>query len=210
MLPNDPFPPSEFDSWAATYDQSTREFTTFPFDGYQRLLETIVQRANPQPEQSILDLGTGTANLALLFAQKGCRLTCTDFSEAMLAQARAKLPAAEWVLHDLRQDFPPQLQRRFNHIVSAYVFHHFELDQKIRLCVELVQNHLAPGGSLLIGDLSFPSLAAKELFKQRIPDWEEEFYWFADESIDGLQKAGLTVNYLQVSPCAGLYQLQAG
>jgi len=211
----DPFPPSEFDAWAETYDQSTRDYSIFPFDGYDQVLQTIVSRANPQPRQAVLDLGAGTANLALLFAEKGCQLTCTDFSEAMLAKAREKLPDAKFVLHDLRTlvepvETPQEITQRFDQIVSAYVFHHFELEQKIRICVDLVQNRLIPGGSLIIGDLSFPSFAAKESFKQRIPDWEEEFYWFADEALAGLEKAGLTAAYLQVSPCAGVYHLRAG
>ncbi len=206
---NDPFPPSEFDAWAETYDQSTQDYSIFPFDGYDRVLQAIVSRANPQPGQTVLDLGAGTANLALLFAQKGCQLTCTDFSEAMLTKARTKLPGAQFFLHDLRQDFPKEITQRFDQIVSAYVFHHFELEQKIQICAKLIQNHLVPGGSLLIGDLSFPSFAAKENFKQQIPDWEEEFYWFADEALAGLEKAGLTVAYLQVSSCAGLYHLRA-
>jgi putative AdoMet-dependent methyltransferase len=201
MLPNDPFPPSDFDGWAESYDQSTREYTDFPFDGYQRVLAAIVSRANPRP---------GTANLALLFARQGCELTCTDFSEAMLAKARAKLPGARFVTHDLRQAWPAELNHRFDCIVSAYVFHHFELEKKVSLCKELVTHRLAPGGGLVIGDLSFPSFAAKETFRQHIPDWEEEFYWFADESLAGLQEAGLSVDYLQVSPCAGVYHLRAG
>lgn len=209
-LPPDLFPASDFDEWADTYDQSLREHTDFPFAGYDQVLQTILSRANPQPGQTILDLGTGTGNLALLFAQKGCRLTCTDFSEAMLAKARQKLPGASFFLHDLRQPLPSELHQPFDHIISAYVFHHFDLGQKIRLCADLVRNHLAPGGSLLIGDISFPSQAAQEAFRQGIPDWEDEFYWLADESLEGLKKANLTADYLQVSPCAGVYVLQSG
>lgn len=209
-LPHDPFPASDFDDWAETYDQSLLEHADFPFDGYDRVLETILLRANPQPEQSVLDLGTGTGNLTLLFAEKGCRLTCADFSEAMLAKAREKLPGAAFYLHDLREDLPQELTQRFDHIVSTYVFHHFDLDQKIRICANLVRSHLAPGGSLLIGDISFPSQAAQDIFRQGIPDWEDEFYWLADQSLAGLEKAGLTADYLQVSSCAGVYVLRAG
>ncbi len=209
-LPNDPFPASDFDDWAETYDQSLLEHADFPFDGYNQVLETILLRANPQPGQTILDLGTGTGNLALRFAEKGCRLTCTDFSEAMLAKARQKLPGAAFYLHDLREDLPKELTQRFDHIVSAYVFHHFELDPKIRICANLVHGRLAPGGSLLIGDISFPNQAAQDIFRQGISDWEDEFYWLADQTLAGLEKAGLTADYLQVSPCAGVYVLRAG
>jgi putative AdoMet-dependent methyltransferase len=207
-LPNDPFPSSDFDAWAETYDQSIREYSDFPFAGYDKVLETIVSLSVPRQGMSILDLGTGTANLAMLFAPKGCDLWCTDFSPLMLAKAREKLPQAHFVLHDLRGAWPIDLERRFDAIVSAYVFHHFELEHKVRICRELIHERLAPGGTLVIGDISFPSFAAKEIYKQNILDWEEEFYWLADEAVAGLQKAGFAVSYTQVSACAGVYQIQ--
>lgn len=207
MLPNDPFPPSDFDAWAETYDQSTREYPEFPFAGYDQVLKTIIKLTHPQPGQSILDLGTGTANLAVLFDQLGCELWCTDFSPLMLERARQKLPQAHFALHDLRAAWPLEFDRRFDGIVSAYVFHHFELEKKVSLCREIVSQRLAPGGRLVIGDLSFPSLKAKEAYSRNIPDWEEECYWLADESIVALQKAGLQVEYRQISGCAGVYQI---
>jgi len=208
MLPNDPFPPSEFDEWAESYDHSILGLTSFPFDGYERVLQTIVELTQSQPGQSILDLGTGTANLAVLFDQQGCELWCTDFAPLMLEKARQKLPQAHFAIHDLRAAWPSEFNRRFDGIVSAYVFHHFELEKKVSLCCELVSQRLVPGGRLVIGDLSFPSLAAKETFSRNIPDWEEEFYWLADEALAALRKAGLKVAYTQVSACAGVYQIQ--
>ncbi len=211
MLSNDPFPPSDFDAWAENYDQSTREYPDFPFAGYDQVLQAILELTQPQPGQSILDLGTGTANLAVLFDQLGCELWCTDFAPLMLEKARQKLPEAHFALHDLRAEWPSapsEFDRRFDGIVSAYVFHHFELEKKVSLCRELVNQRLAPGGRLVIGDLSFPSLAAKEAFSHNIPDWEEECYWLADESIAALRNAGLQVEYRQISGCAGVYRIQ--
>jgi putative AdoMet-dependent methyltransferase len=208
MLPDDPFPPSDFDAWAETYDQSIREYSVFPFAGYEKVLDTVVSQAAPRPGISVLDLGTGTANLALRFDQLGCELTCTDFSKLMLEKARAKLPKAHFVLHDLRAEWPKELDRRFDRIVSAYVFHHFELEQKARLCRELTTRHLLPSGKLVIADLSFPSQATLDIFKQTIANWEDEFYWLADEAQVAFAKVGLGVEYLQVSPCAGVYIMQ--
>ena len=126
----------------------------------------------------------------------------------MLEKARQKLPQAHFALHDLRTDWPPEFDLRFDGIVSAYVFHHFELEKKVSLCRELVSQRLVRGGRLVIGDLSFPSLAAKETFSRKIPDWEEECYWLADESVVALQKADLKVAYRQISACAGVYHIQ--
>jgi putative AdoMet-dependent methyltransferase len=208
MPTNDPFPPSEFDAWADSYDTSTREAAIFPFDGYERVLDTVIRRCAVRPGLSVLDLGSGTGNLAILFDQLGCDLWCTDFSKAMLEKARTKLPNAHFALHDLRTDWPAEFDRRFDRIVSAYVFHHFELEKKVSLCKMLAAQRLLPDGKLVIADLSFPTRIAMEDFKQKIDDWEDEFYWLADESLVALQKVGLAVVYSQISSCAGVYTVQ--
>jgi putative AdoMet-dependent methyltransferase len=170
------------------------------------MLETAVRLAAPGPGMSVLDLGTGTANLALLLARQGCELWCTDFSEAMLAKAQEKLPQAHFVLHDLRETLPGGLDRRFDRIVSAYVFHHFELGKKTELCRDLAAAHLAQGGKLIIADLSFRDQEAMNRFARSIGDlWEQEPYWLADQAMSALRAAGLRPKYEQVSACAGVY-----
>jgi putative AdoMet-dependent methyltransferase len=206
MTLQDQFPASEFDSWAKNYDQSVQEDTNFPFVGYHRVLQEIVNLSGVSSGQAVLDLGTGTGNLALLFAEKGCRLTCTDFSEAMLARAQEKLPEAEQYLHDLRVPLP-FVNRRFDAVVSAYVFHHFPLTQKVEICQRLVQEALTPGGKLVIGDISFQSYQDMEAFKMTVSDWDDEYYWLADETLTSLQKVRLNARYTQFSPCAGVYEI---
>ncbi len=205
----DPFPHSEFDPWAETYDKDVATWTQFPFDGYEMVLDTVLRRAEVQPGMSVLDIGTGTANLAMRFAELGCELWCTDFSKPMLAKARGKLPDAHFITHDFRGDWPAELEgQRFDRIVSTYVFHHVELDQKVCICQELVIQRLNPNGKLVIADLSFPTYSYKEEFKTQVDDWDEEPYWYMDESIPALEKAGLKVEYIQVSACAGVYTIQ--
>jgi putative AdoMet-dependent methyltransferase len=142
-----------------------------------------------------------------MFNALGCDLWCTDFAPLMIDQAKIKLPRARFFLHDLREPLPAELNRRFDVIVSAYVFHHFELDHKVNICRDLIDQHLNPSGRLIIADLSFPTFADKEKFKLTIRDWEEEFYWYADESLAALKFAGMNVEYVQVSPCAGVYRI---
>ncbi len=203
----DPFPPADFDAWAESYDQTTRQFTDFPFAGYDQVLQTVVERARPRPGMSVLDLGTGTGNLAALFDSLGCDLWCTDFAPLMLDKARPKLSRARFALHDLRAPLPTPFDRPYDAIVSAYVFHHFELPKKVDICRALVSRNLAPGGRLVIADLSWTTMADKESFRQGFADWEEEFYWFADESLAALAQSGLQSVYEQVSPCAGVYTI---
>jgi len=128
MLPSDPLPCSEFDIWAETYDASVG-IDQFPFHGYRDVLRRIIALAGPIPGLSVLDLGTGMGNLALRLVALGCDLWCTDFSAPMLEKARQKLSAAYFFLHDLRDDLPIEINLPFDRIVSAYVFHHFELDE---------------------------------------------------------------------------------
>lgn len=208
-MDQDPYPPFEFDQWAASYDETVAAEPRFPFDGYRRALEKVAALAQPRPGMSVLDLDVGTGNLALLFARAGCELWCSDFSSEMLARARVKLPGARFVQADLRSDWPAELDRRFDRIVSAYVFHHFPLPQKVGLLKELAEKRLAPGGRVVIADISFPDITALEAVKKAVgEEWEQEEYWLADEALTALQQAGLRAEYTQISSCAGVYCIQ--
>jgi putative AdoMet-dependent methyltransferase len=207
MPPIDPFPSTEFDEWAVTYDLSVTN-ERFPFYGYRGLLKKMVSLANIKPKQRVLDLGAGTGNLAFLFASAGCDLVCTDFSARMLEIARQKIPTAHFIHSDLRGDTPKELSGHFDRIVSAYVFHHFELDQKIQILRKLIP-FLAPPGWMIIGDISFRNEAEMEALKNNEgDDWEDEFYWLADGATPALETLGFKVKYTQVSACAGIYMLE--
>jgi putative AdoMet-dependent methyltransferase len=207
-MTEDSFPASDFDSWAEGYDQDVSTGAVFPFAGYALVLQRVVELADPRPGMPVLDLGTGTGNLALLFERAGCELWCTDFSALMLEKARAKLSRAHFVVHDLRSAWPAELDQRFDAIASAYVFHHFALEEKVRLCRHLVTRHLANGRRLIIGDISFPDRAAMEAFAGLVGDlWEQEDYWLADEALAALRAADINASYEQLSPCAGVYAL---
>jgi ubiquinone/menaquinone biosynthesis C-methylase UbiE len=210
MPADDPFSPEQFDPWARTYDEDVASQSEFPFNGHQQVLDAVVRLTAPQPAMSVLDLGTGTGNLAVRLAAAGCELWCSDFSEEMLQAARRKLPRAHFSLHDLRAPWPADLARRFDRIVSAYVFHHFELAGKVALCEELASRRITPGGRLVIADLSFADRAHMEQFAHSVGKlWEQEPYWLADVALDALRHAGLRAEYVQISPCAGVYSFGA-
>lgn len=204
---NTRFPPAEFDEWAADYDAGVTVEVGYPFDGYRAVLQTVIDLAAPRPGQSVLDLGIGTGNLAQRFAQLGCAIWGLDFSPKMLALARQKLPQAVLGEVDLRAAWPPAFQRRFDAIVSGYTFHHFLLEEKLQLVERLLDDHLAPGGRLIIADVAFNDAAAEDALRQAMGDaWEDEYFWLADETTQAMARAGISTQYAQISSCAGVFQ----
>lgn len=200
------FHPEEFDDWAAGYDESASTDRGFPFDGYSQVLQTIVDLAAAQPGHSVLDLGIGTGNLALPFAARGCAVWGLDFSANMLALARRKLPHAVLGQVDLRAAWPPAFQRRFDRIVSGYTFHHFPLAEKAALVQRLLDDHLSPGGRIVIGDIAFLDAAGEDALRRRLgAAWEQEYYWLADETLAALSAAGISARFIKMSSCAGIF-----
>lgn len=203
----DPFPPGDFDAWASRYDQDVLDESCFPFIGYQQVLAMAVQLSAPQAGMRVLDLGTGTGNLAGVFAAHGCQVWATDFAPKMLALAQVKYPGVYFVQADLRQGWPVGVQGTFDRIVSAYVFHHLSLADKVRLSLDLTRR-LSPQGKLVLADLAFPSQAGLDAMRRLAGgNWEEEHYWLADETLAAYQQAGMLASYTPVSICAGVFEV---
>lgn len=202
-----------FDNWAAQYDTAVATGgQDFPFVGYDEVLATAVRIAGVRPSLRVLELGIGTGNLAERFVTVGCRVWGLDFSAAMLAQARVRLPQAHLVQADLLAAWPLAARPLFDRIVAAYVLHEFDLADKIRLLQRAAHNFLAPGGFLVVADIAFPTTAVRAAAAERWATWwdEEEFHWAADESITAGAKVGLSLTYQQVSPCAGVFTVREG
>jgi putative AdoMet-dependent methyltransferase len=199
-----------FDAWARDYAPAGDGDDAFPFAGYERVLDGIVRQAEIEPGMMVLDLGIGTGNLAVKFVEAGCRVWGLDFSAAMLEQAREQLPQAQLLQADLLGEWPAELDRRFDRIVSAYVLHEFDLASKVGLLQRLVSNHLATNGWVVIGDIAFSTSEVREQGYARWADrWdEEEHYWAADEAIAACGGAGSKVTYRQVSVCGGVFSIR--
>jgi putative AdoMet-dependent methyltransferase len=196
----------EFDDWADRYDESVRSRDDFPFHGYENVLSRVVNTAAAEPSNWILDLGIGTGNLAKHFVDLGCQVWGIDFSQEMLSQAKAKLPEVHLTQANLLDSWPKEISHRFDRIVSAYVFHHFDLAEKVKLLVRVGRDHCAVAGRIVVADISFPTSDA--LAQARIKwreYWDEEHYWVANEAILACEEAGFSVWYEQLVEFAGVF-----
>ncbi len=203
------FPPESFDDWAAGYDAETERAFGYPFEGYQQLLARIVEICRPLDHEHILDLGCGTGSLAARFLTFGCQVTGIDFSEAMIAIARQKHAAVHFQVQDVRAPIGGHVVPRYDHIVSAYVFHHFPIEEKIQLVLRLLRQNLNPGSQLVIGDLVFEDQAARDAAARAYPaDWDEEYFWMENEDFATFQASGLQVEMERVSFCAAVMKIE--
>ena len=81
-------------------------------------------------------------------------------------------------------------------------------NSKVQMILKLHHELLAPGGSLILADIAFENQAALEAVKQTAGDeWEEEFYWLADETIPALTEAGLDAKFHPISSCGGVFEI---
>jgi putative AdoMet-dependent methyltransferase len=196
-----------FDSWAESYDREVREWGPgFPFGGYVRVLQTVVDLSAASAGMSILDLGAGTGNLSRLFSELGCELWCLDFSDPMLDQLAAKPPSARRGRADVRGAWPRPFRRGYDRIVSAYAFHHFPLHEKVELVSRLLSERLLPGGRLVVGDLAFADARAEEEVRRMAgDDWDEEHYWLVDKALPAFRHAGMGGAFVRITDFAGVF-----
>jgi len=204
------YPSAPFDRAAGAYDRAVFAASDFPHAGYQAVLDEVVRNSAPCPEMTVLDLGVGTGNLAKLFLARDCKVWGLDFSTKMLENARDKLPSAVLLYADLVGEWPKEVRRRYDRVISSYALHHFDLATKARLIRRVVRDHLGDKGRVVIGDIAFPTAAAREearpLCKKH---WEDdEHYWAADETMAAFKEVHLHVRYTQVSSCGGVFVIE--
>ena len=190
------------DEEAAGYDRDVLDEADPIRAGYDALLDWVARRAAPDARSRVLDLGSGTGNLALRLAAFG-ELVCVDVSQEMERIARAKLSgrdAIHWICSDLLEYFDAP-GPEFDAVVSSYAIHHLVEDEKQRL-FERISGRLAPGGRVAFGDLMFETAQARrdtlDAYRasgraELADDIEEEFFWDVSSALAGLEALGLSV-----------------
>lgn len=131
--------PGSYDSWI--------RFLTL---GRVDLIKKEIAANWINPDDDILEIGCGAGSLASLMNQRGARVTALDISEKMLAEAREKVPEADFLhLTALEIDqFPPG---KFNRIVATLSFSELTADE-LDTVLTLATNLLKTGGLLIVAD----------------------------------------------------------
>ena len=198
-----------FDLWADGYDRAvgiSDEENSYPFAGYKEVLGRIYKIVMQKPNAVVLDVGFGTGTLTTKLYENGCFIYGQDFSARMIELAQEKMPDAVLVQGDFSKGLDTVLREKsYDFVISTYALHHLDHAGKLSLIRELTAC-LNPGGRLLIGDVAFQTQADLDTCRLKAgEEWDEdEIYFVRDE----MKKAFPTMEYEQLSDCAGLMILQ--
>ena len=197
-----------FDQWADEYDRSVARSDaagSYPFAGYQEILDAIVDRVTAHGGGAVLDIGFGTGTLTARLYAQGCRIYGQDFSERMVQLAQKKMPNAQLYSGDFKQGLSEPLRaQRYDFIVATYSLHHLTDAEKLPFFNSLLEL-LKEDGEILVGDVAFRTRAELEVCKKQTgAAWDEdEIYFVADE----LASTFPQLEFTPVSPCAGILSL---
>jgi ubiquinone/menaquinone biosynthesis C-methylase UbiE len=135
--------------------------------------ELVLNLAEVEQGERVLDLGCGTGNYSFWLARKGLQVTGVDISDSMLGIAREKAGREDLDINFVKSDIAdlPFKNNTFNLIVSVTVF---EFLINPEAAVREAWRVLKPGGRLVIGVLGDKS-PWTELYRQGANNKESVF-----------------------------------
>ncbi|MBE3089265.1 MAG: class I SAM-dependent methyltransferase [Candidatus Atribacteria bacterium] len=120
------------------------------------------------------------------------------------------MPKGKFYCYDIKYGLLKDLDGvKFDYIVSSYVIHHLDDEEKVNFILKL-KGILKENGKIIIADISFKThkdmLYCKNVSGNK---WDnDEIYLVADKMIKRLNESGLIVRYTQVSSCAGVLEIK--
>jgi len=186
-------------AWIENYDERMRNTKRLRYD---ETLSEVAQKALAKEGDFVLDIGTGTGNLAIEFLKRGCQVVGLDPSGKMLEIAERK--AIEWEGRFqiqlcenplLEIPFPDQT---FDIVASTYTIHHITDDAK-RLSIKEMKRVLKPNGRIIIGDVMFKNAADKARALAENPDLEDEYQPMLNTFPNMFEDEGFTVEVKQMA-----------
>jgi demethylmenaquinone methyltransferase / 2-methoxy-6-polyprenyl-1,4-benzoquinol methylase len=140
-----------FDRIAGVYDVMNSVMTAGMHHRWRRRAADLAMPAPPAPGDEALDVATGTGDLAVELASRGAKVVASDFSEEMLARARAKQPSITWEWANA-QDLPYE-DGRFAAATVGFGARNFS---DLALGVSEMARVVRPGGKVVILEITTP------------------------------------------------------
>ena len=137
-----------FDRIAGVYDVMNSVMTAGMHHRWRRRAADLAQAG---PGDEVLDVATGTGDLAVELASRGATVVASDFSEEMLARARAKDPAITWEWANA-QDLP-YADGRFAAATVGFGARNFS---DLPLGIAEMARVVRPGGKVVILEITTP------------------------------------------------------
>lgn len=152
-----------FDAISPKYDLLNRVFSMGTDQAWRRRVMRLVAE---EPVHHLLDVATGTADLALMAAKQVDRVTGVDISAGMLAHGREKVAKAHLTdrVQLVQGDAAdlPFAESTFDAITVAFGVRNFEdLDRGLRGMLRV----LKPGGRLFVLEFSQPKGLMRPMFR---------------------------------------------
>jgi len=137
-----------FDRIAGVYDVMNSVMTAGMHHRWRRRAADLAQAG---PGDEVLDVATGTGDLAVELASRGATVVASDFSEEMLARARAKDPGITWEWANA-QDLP-HADGRFAAATVGFGARNFS---DLPLGIAEMARVVRPGGKVVILEITTP------------------------------------------------------
>ena len=187
------------------YDSDVNSEEGIYQERYKDVLDLVVVRACVKPNNCVLDIGTGTGQLALRFsARRDCKVTGLDPSSAMLAKAaenakNLKINNVDFILQPSSFLSIPFENNSFDAVVTTNAFHHVKPEDKLKAVSEMVRV-LKNKGRIVIGDSMFINQTEMKTALEKWKDELEEEYFAIIENLKIIfHDCNLTFNAEQIS-----------
>jgi SAM-dependent methyltransferase len=137
-----------YERFAYWYDELMEDA---PYSGWVEFVLSAWEQYGTKEEKSLLDLGCGTGELAIRFAENGFAVTGVDLSSDMLSVARAKAEDAGHSISFYEQDMSELEVPSEYGVVGIFCdsLNYLKSEEEVKRTFRQASKHLAEGGLLL-------------------------------------------------------------
>lgn len=204
-----------FDKWGKSYDdtvyQKHGEYHEV-FDRYEEILKNTAEKIEQPRGALVVDIGTGTGNLAAVVSSYGYTVIGIEPNDTMRLQAIQKHPHIHFTKgHFLDLNFE---RGSVDSIVCSFAFHHLT-DEEKALAVEEFYQILSDKGTVVIADTMYAVLEeGKAILKEAVDreyfilaqDLQREYYTTHAYLKEIFEKAGFSVSFERMNKFVWILQ----